>query len=107
MWWKSPPRGALNLAEATIVFSFNADTVANRSGLLTKDASGNGDHFAAYIQNGVLTVRSQTSDGEIYLTAPGIQAGVDYRFQAVFDGVTTSLYLDDQLVGSADFRGPG
>ncbi|MFZ7094515.1 right-handed parallel beta-helix repeat-containing protein, partial [Primorskyibacter sp. 2E233] len=100
------PSADLKLASGTIAFSFTADTVAGTHGLVSKDASyyvGGGNHFAAYIEDGVLKVRFQDGSSDQIFEVPGIKAGVEYDVQFDFDGSTVNVVLDGVNVGTADF----
>ena len=98
-----PPAANLNIAEATIAFSFTADTVNSTQGLFTKDASGfagGGNHLAIYIQNGTLTARFQDGTASTMLTQGGLAAGQEYEIAATFGANGIELYVDGVLVGS-------
>ena len=98
-----PPPASLNIAEATIAFSFTADDVAARQGLFTKDASGftgDGNHLAIYIENGTLTARFQDGSSSTFLTLGGLTPGQEYEVAATFGATGIQLYVDGVLVGS-------
>ena len=94
------------LDAATISFSFNADTVSGRSGLISKDASyftGGGNHLVSYIENGNLVVRFQDGSESEIAKVSGIQANTDYDLNISFGDNNVSIWLDDQKVHSSDF----
>ncbi|MEM7668911.1 MAG: Ig-like domain-containing protein, partial [Pseudomonadota bacterium] len=100
------PDDAFEVSEATIALGFNADTVSGKHGLVSKDASnfaGGGNHFAAYIENGVLKVRFQDGQSSLTLQATGIRAGQDYEMVTSFGDGEVSLWLDGRLADSAAF----
>ncbi|MFZ7094480.1 LamG-like jellyroll fold domain-containing protein, partial [Primorskyibacter sp. 2E233] len=100
------PSVDLNLASGTIAFSFEADSVGGRKGLVSKDASyyaGGGNHFAAYIEDGVLKVRFQDGSSDQTFEIPGIEANTVYDVQFDFDGTTVNVLLDGVNVGTAEF----
>ena len=95
------------VSAATIAFSFEADTVSGRRGLLTKDAyayEGGGNHFAAYLKDGALNVMFEGASSRKTFTVSGINANQEYDLQASFGGGKVSVWLDDKLVGSASFK---
>ncbi|MEM9197491.1 MAG: LamG domain-containing protein [Pseudomonadota bacterium] len=96
---------ALELDAATIAMTFNADVVAGRKGLMSKDASGHGtgDHFSAWIEGGTLNVRFQDDQSEAVISVDGIRAGRDYDMQVRFGDGTVEVLLDGVSVGSAAF----
>ncbi|MBY8978061.1 tandem-95 repeat protein [Rhodobacteraceae bacterium NNCM2] len=97
---------SLAVDEATIALGFNADTVSGKHGLISKDASyfgGGGNHFVAYLENGVLKVRYQDGSTSETLTASGIKAGQDYEMVTSFGDGKVELWLDGNLVDSANF----
>ncbi|MCA0847224.1 LamG-like jellyroll fold domain-containing protein [Salipiger thiooxidans] len=95
------PDAGWDVAEGTIRFSFNADTVSGRSGLVSRDANGDGAHFTSYIQNGTLCVRFQGADGDTTLTFSGIEAGTDYEVTTSFGPDGIILFLNGERVASS------
>lgn len=97
-------RSAYEISEGTISFSFNADSVSGRQGLLSKDASGysgGGDHFSAWISKGTLYVRFQDGEKDAIFTAENIKANQEYEITAYFEQGEVGMYLDGELVGTA------
>ena len=95
------------VSAATIAFSFEADTVSGRRGLLTKDAygyEGGGNHFAAYLRDGTLNVMFEGASTRKTFTVSGINANQEYDLQASFGGGKVLVWLDDKLVGSSSFE---
>ncbi|MEM9343764.1 MAG: LamG-like jellyroll fold domain-containing protein [Pseudomonadota bacterium] len=94
--------------DGTISFAFNALTPGNdqNQALVSKDHSGfeDGGHFTAYIAtNGELKVRFQGTDSEVFLrSGEKIEAGEDYHVAFTFDAGATQLYLNGELVDTAD-----
>ena len=95
-----PHDSSLAIAEGTVAFSFTADAVTGRQGLLTKDASGPGNHLAIYIENGVLKARFQDGLIESVLTHGVLNAGREYEVAATFGPNGVELYVDGVLVGA-------
>ncbi|MEM6374718.1 MAG: right-handed parallel beta-helix repeat-containing protein [Pseudomonadota bacterium] len=96
----------LELSEATVAFTFNADTVSGYRGLLSKDAShfqGGGNHFTSFIKDGVLTLRFQDGADSKTITVNGIKANTDYDLQFSFGDGEITVWLDGNKVGAADF----
>ena len=88
---------------ATIAFSFTADSVSGKRGLISKDArdySGDGNHLSIYIDKGVLKARFQDGQSSSTLTFGGLKAGQEYEVAATFGPDGIKLYVDGELVGS-------
>ncbi|WP_172300483.1 LamG-like jellyroll fold domain-containing protein [Pseudoruegeria sp. HB172150] len=93
----------LELSEATIMLTFNADTVSGKHGIISKDAYGDGDHFTAYIRNGNLFVRFQDGETSEEFKVRHIEANKDYDLQITFgDGKVTAM-LDGEVIGESAF----
>lgn len=86
-----------------IAFSFNADRVNGQFGLISRDASGNGDHFTSFIKDGALNIRFQSASGEVYLTADNIAANSDYAVSVLFSENGIELSLNGTVVDTSDF----
>jgi parallel beta-helix repeat protein len=98
---------ALELASGTILLKFNADTVSGHLGLLSKDASkwvGGGNHFTSYILDGSLHVRFQDESGSESFSMAGLNPNQDYEFQAAFGDGKVAVWVDGELLGSAQFN---
>ena len=94
---------SFEVAKATVAFSFTADSVGARQGLVSKDAtdfSGGGNHLAVYIENGSLIARFQDDLFEVSLTRDGLVAGQEYEVAVTFGANGVELYLDGGLVGA-------
>ncbi|MFQ1701362.1 LamG domain-containing protein [Loktanella agnita] len=92
-----------DLEEGIMRFSFNANDVDGRQGLVSRDASGWGDHLNVYLQGDTLIARFQTTDGtEILLTRDGISAGTDYDIAVTTTGEKIQLSIDGTVVDGAD-----
>ena len=88
------------LGQGTLTIAFNADTLPARQGLLTKDASGNGNgHLSVLLEGDDLVVRLQTTTGDFTVTArDAILAGEDYHMALSFGPGGMALYLNGELV---------
>ena len=98
-----PHEASFEVDQATIAFSFTADGVSGRQGLLSKDASGysgGGNHLAIYIENGTLHARFQDGQTQSVLTYGGLTAGDEYEVAATFGPEGVQLYVDGELAGS-------
>ncbi len=93
---------ALELSEATISLTFNADSVTGSQGIVTKDANRfvGGDHFALYLEGDTLNARFQDSGQQETTTLRfrGVRPGEDYDVDAIFGENGVKLYVNDQLV---------
>ncbi|UWQ48123.1 right-handed parallel beta-helix repeat-containing protein [Leisingera aquaemixtae] len=101
------PDQALQAEAGNIAFTFNADTVSGRQGLVSKDAYGadaNDGHFTSYISNGKLFVRFQEGAASETFEVAGIEADTDYSVSASFGGGKVALRLNGELAGEADFE---
>ena len=98
-----PHSADLEVDEATIAFSFTADSVDGKQGLIAKDAwgyTGDGNHVSIYIDRGVLKARFQDGQSETTLSFGGLSAGREYEVAAIFGPDGVKLYVDGELVGS-------
>ncbi|MEM9341974.1 MAG: LamG-like jellyroll fold domain-containing protein [Pseudomonadota bacterium] len=98
------PTKNLELQEGTIAFTFNADEVSSRQGLVSKDATGyskDGGHFTSYLEKGSLKVRFQSESEDAIFEVSGIKAGKDYDVAASFGDGKVALWLNDNLVGES------
>ncbi len=94
------PDPALNVAEGTIAFSFIDANPGTRQGLITKDASGyagGGNHFASYIEDGMIKARFQDGANSSVLEY-AISANQEYEVAFVFSGSGAQLWIDGALV---------
>lgn len=93
--------------EGTIAFTFNADTVDERMGIVSKDASGytgGGNHFAAYVsEDGDLVVRFQDGEKSKELVFEDIEADTDYDVVVTFGDGNVSLNVNGEQVGTEAF----
>lgn len=97
-------QSAFEIDEGTIDFQFNADNVNGRSGLISKDAygySGGGNHFAAWIENGVLKVRFQDGQDSSVFELGNIKANTDYDVTAYFENGEVGVYVNGTLIGTS------
>ena len=94
---------ALELQNGTITLGFRADMVADRQGLFSKDGRDfdDGGHLAAWIENGQLKVRQQSTDSSQYITLETpIVAGQSYALAVSFGADGLKVYLDGVLVAA-------
>lgn len=98
------PSSTLALAKGTIALTFNADVVSGTHGLLSKDAfgyEGGGNHFSAYVEEGVLKVRFQDGTTDKVLSLSGIAANVDYDLQVTFGDGQVQAWVNGTSIGTA------
>ena len=92
---------ALELANGTISFTFIANEIGGYQALFSKDASGQaqGGHMTAWVVDGRLKVRFQTTSTERWLDtqAGTIVAGQAYHAAITFGEAGFWLYLDGQM----------
>ena len=90
----------LQISEGTISFSFTAEEVEGRLGLLSRDAKyfyGDGNHLSIFIEDGSLKARLQDGEQQIILTSEGISAGTEYHVALTFDGEAARISVDGAL----------
>ena len=100
------PSAALEIDSGSILFSFEADTVSGRKGLISKDASyykGGGNHFSAWIEKGSLFARFQDTDSDAIFKFDNVRANVEYDVLATFEAGQVQFFVNGDLVGSEDF----
>jgi|GEM_PF-3574664 len=94
------------LEDAAISFTFNADDVNSRSGLVSKDAFGrfqNDGHFTSYLHDGELYVRYQEGRQSETFTVDGIKANKDYTVTASFKDGGVALHVNGRLEQESNF----
>ncbi len=99
---------AYDLPEGTLEIGFNVDTLVDRQGLFSKDATGNGDggHLAVLIEGDDVRVRLQSETGTHELRVNNvIEAGRDHHLSLTFGSGGMKLYLDGDLIGSNGYTG--
>ncbi|MEM9128109.1 MAG: LamG-like jellyroll fold domain-containing protein [Pseudomonadota bacterium] len=97
-------QSTFEIDEGTIEFQFNADSVNGRSGLISKDAygfAGGGNHFAAWIENGVLKVRFQDGQVSSVFQLDNIKANTDYDVTVYFEKGEVGVYVNGTLIGTS------
>ncbi|MCG7522417.1 LamG domain-containing protein [Ruegeria sp. Ofav3-42] len=98
---------ALELEEGSIAFTFNADDLNGRQGLLSKDAKNydGGDHLSVMLEGDDLVLRFQDAEtkSDAYMRVEGIKANQDYDVQVWFDGEEIGLSLNGELVETQEF----
>lgn len=98
---------ARNAGTWAMSFTANNPGNGNDQALFSKDHSGykDGGHITGYINSqGVLKVRFQGTDGEesLYKWSEKIEAGVEYHMAFTFGNAGLNLYLNGELIDSAD-----
>ena len=99
-------KAAFETNEGSIEFSFDADTVAGRRTLVSKDAIGlieGGNHMRIAVVDGELRAWFEDGDSSVRLSVAGIKANVAYDVMATFDADMVKLYLNGNLVDSEQF----
>jgi parallel beta-helix repeat protein len=99
-------KNAFETDEGTIAFSFDADQVKDKMGLVSKDAQGQiegGNHMTIFIVNGELRAWFEDGDSSVRLSVGGIKANTEYDVMATFDDDQVRLYLNGKLVDSEQF----
>ncbi|MEL6830355.1 MAG: hypothetical protein AAFO63_09495 [Pseudomonadota bacterium] len=90
------------LEEAIIAFTFEADQLGGRQGLVSKDAKGtdeNDGHFTSYLRDDTLFVRFQQDDKSETFEVDGINANQSYDVVTSFGDGVVSMWLDGELIG--------
>ncbi|MBV1865144.1 MAG: hypothetical protein KUG74_12040, partial [Rhodobacteraceae bacterium] len=91
-------QGSLQLAAATIMFSFHVNKIEDWQALFSKDAKdfGDGGHLTAWVTDkGGIVVRIQSGDKNFYLEIENaVKAGQTYDFALSFGADGAELYLD-------------
>ena len=95
-----PHDAAFAVPAGTVTFAFTASNVTTRQGLITKDAAGDGNHLAIYIDDGDLIARFQDGLITSYLVYPGLATGQEYAVAATFGPDGVELYVDGVLIGA-------
>ncbi len=94
----------LAVANGTIAMTFSMDAVNGSRTLFSKDASGNGDggHLTAYVSNGTLKIRLQSSDGEKWAVVrdSAIAENESHHMAVSFGEDGLKVYLDGTLVAA-------
>lgn len=92
---------SLQLEAGTYSLRFNATNVMGKHALFSKDAKeyGEGGHITAYIQDGIIKVRLQTTDGEQYLklTNSSVAANTNHHLAISFGEEGFKVYLNGAL----------
>jgi hypothetical protein len=96
---------SLEVDNANIEFTFNADTIDGTFGLFTKDAKGfdgGGNHISTFIKDGTLKIVFEDGASRKMIEVYDIEANRDYDLEFAFAKDGVAAYIDDQLVGSDD-----
>jgi Ca2+-binding RTX toxin-like protein len=96
------------VANGTVAFWFNADSVSGEQTLFSKDHSGyeTGGHLNIGFDHNHLEVRLQSTDESHYIrTGHLISSGKWYHLAFTFGAGGMKLYLDGELVGEDSFSG--
>ena len=98
-----PPSEDLQVSEGTVVVTFKPSTVDARLGVFSKDANGfvGGDHMRARIEDGVLKVKIENTDGiSVTAVSERLSAGESYHLAVTFGADGIEVYLDGKLLHS-------
>ncbi len=94
----------LALTSGTFALTFNADNVIGTHSLFSKDAKdyGDGGHFSAFISDGILKVRLQSTNDEKYVKVYDqlILPDQDYHLAVTFGTGGLRVYVNGQLAGA-------
>lgn len=99
---------ALELSSGAVEFSFTADRLTSRQGLISKDAYGFGDggHFSVMLVDGDVVVRLQSKDDSYIIRSQNsIEVGETYHLAVNFGSEGMSLWIDGEKIGSNDYSG--
>ncbi|MBM7069100.1 G8 domain-containing protein [Actibacterium sp. 188UL27-1] len=92
-----------SISSAEISFSFSADQVSSKAGLISKDAlgvTGDGNHLSAWVEDGDLLVRFQNSDEQRKYVLKDIKAGQEYDLDISFGEGGIAVKVDGNVIGS-------
>ena len=92
---------AMQVAQGTITFDFNADDVFGSHALFSKDGYGNeAGHITAFVSEGRVKVRLQDGQRDVWLSSleGTILPGDDHHVAITFGNDGFWLYLDGQMV---------
>lgn len=97
---------AMLLNNGTLSFSFEADNVASRQGLISKDSKDydDGGHFTIYLESGRLIARFQ-STSQTYATSTWVSSGQNYDVAIAFGNRGLELWLNGTLVDTNAYIG--
>ena len=89
----------LNLREGTVALTFTADDVRGRHALFSKDASGykDGGHLTAFVKDGRVEVRLQSTERSVWLKTGSIAAGEEHHLAVTFGDDGFWVYLDGRM----------
>ncbi len=95
------------LNEGEIQFSFKADNVNNRQGLVSKDSANydSGGHFLAYLESGRLKIRLQSTSNTYSLESGNLSTDQWYDARFAFGPNGMELYVDNVLVDTNSYSG--
>ncbi|GGK22146.1 carbohydrate-binding protein [Salinarimonas ramus] len=90
---------AMALSAGALSFTFQADSVVRREGLVSKDASffGDGGHLTAWWQNGTVVLRVQDRDTSYFLHSRELALGEAHDVTIGFGDDGVRLYVDGEL----------
>ncbi len=98
---------SLALSNGTYALTFNASDLNGKQALFSKDAGGYGDggHFTALIENGILTIRFQSETKSEIIKLGAVESGKDYHLAVSFGEAGFKAYLDGKFIGGdTDFK---
>ncbi|MEM8837521.1 MAG: LamG-like jellyroll fold domain-containing protein [Pseudomonadota bacterium] len=95
---------AMEVENGTLSLTFTANDVSGRNTLFSKDARNfeSGGHLTAWVEDGALVIRQQTTHESEHLTVPdlAITPGVTHHLALSFGDNGILVYIDGQLVGA-------
>ncbi|NEQ44733.1 MAG: DNRLRE domain-containing protein [Leptolyngbya sp. SIOISBB] len=94
------------LDDGTLSFSFQADSVSSRQGLISKDSMhyDDGGHFTIYLQSSKLIARFQSTN-RTYTVDASVNANTHYDVAITFGDRGLELWLDGTLVDTNSYTG--
>jgi hypothetical protein len=94
---------ALDVAEGTLSFRFEAASLSSMQGLYSRDAifhSGDAEHMSIFLTGTTLRVQIESQYKTQVLNFDGVQAGDETHVAVTFDGNEVTLYVDGQEADS-------
>lgn len=99
-----PHRSDFEIAAGTIAFSFSANDLSGRQGLIAKDASGHsggGHHVAIYLEGNDLYARLQDDSNNDSVQHLNLDAGTEYHVAFTFGPDGAALFVNGSQVDSS------
>ncbi len=101
---------AFELSEGSVAMTFVPDEVEDRRALFSKDADGyqNGGHLTAFVNDGRVEVRLQSTEKSIWLKSEEVlEPGESHHLAVTFGSDGFWLYVDGRLEGWRTSFGQG